>query len=118
MRLLLLFILCVLAVPAMAQQQITFANLTPAGFCQLTLSGTAAGLSTCTGGIPVGSSNVFIIDETANSRWRDDGTAPTTTVGMLFSSGTSLSYQGDLTAIQFIAVSGSPVLDISFYKNR
>ncbi len=53
----------------------------------------------------------------ANVYWRDDGTAPTTTIGMpLLSTDTvPLEYTGDLSAIQFIAVSGSPVLDVSYY---
>jgi hypothetical protein len=54
----------------------------------------------------------------ANVYWRDDGTAPTATVGMpLLSTDTvPFEYYGDPLAIQFIAVSGSPVLDVSYYR--
>lgn len=48
-------------------------------------------------------------------RWRDDGTAPTTTVGMILSAGQELDYSGDLSMIQFIASTGSPILNVSFY---
>ena len=49
-------------------------------------------------------------------RWRDDGTAPTATVGMLIPSGGELCYAGDLTQIQLIdGGSGTPIADISVY---
>jgi hypothetical protein len=48
-------------------------------------------------------------------RWRDDGTAPTSTVGMILSTGQELDYSGDLTMIQFILSTGSPILNVSFY---
>lgn len=53
--------------------------------------------------------------ETAGVRWRDDGTAPTATIGMPLSAGQSFTYYGNLSAIQFIAQSGSPTLDVSYY---
>ena len=52
----------------------------------------------------------------AGVRWRDDGTAPTASVGMILSSGQELDYSGDLTAIQFIVQTGSPALNISYYS--
>lgn len=49
-------------------------------------------------------------------RWRDDGTAPTATIGMLIPSGGELLYAGDLTAIQLIAGgTGTPIADVAFY---
>ena len=113
----LLFASCIVLLsvaPAMAQQQIVFANMVPTGFCQFTAS-TAATLATSCSGIPAKSLVAVIVDETQSTRWRDDGTAPTTSVGMLLSVGSTLTYQGDLTKIQFVAVSGSPVMDVSFY---
>lgn len=86
-------------------------SYTPLGFVQLNIS-TATGLGT----IPNGASMALIVCETANVRWRDDGIAPTSSVGMLFSAGQEFQYSGNLQGIQFIAVSGSPVLDVSFYK--
>ena len=48
-------------------------------------------------------------------RWRDDGVAPTATVGMSLPSGAELDYVGDISAIRFISSSGTPILDISLY---
>lgn len=93
--------------------------MVPVGYCQLTATGTAALVSTCTGGIPVGASVAYISVETANIRWRDDGTAPTTSAGMpIVAAAAPFLYQGDLTKLQVIAVSGSPVVDLAFYKNH
>jgi hypothetical protein len=59
--------------------------------------------------------SAFIVAEVANVRWRDDGVAPTATVGMLLPYNTFFQYDGDLAKIQFIAASGSPILNISYY---
>jgi len=48
-------------------------------------------------------------------RWRDDGTPPTATVGMVIPANSELDYGGQMEAIQFIVDSGSPILDISYY---
>lgn len=54
---------------------------------------------------------------TDSVRWRDDGTSPTSTVGMLLGAGQELDYSGDLTKIQFIISAGSAsILNISFYS--
>ena len=57
----------------------------------------------------------LIICETQNVRWRDDGTAPTASVGMPLTVGTALQYDGDLNRIQFIEQTGSAKLNISYY---
>lgn len=49
-------------------------------------------------------------------RWRDDGTDPTTTVGMKLADGGELVYDATLEAIGLIAASGSGVLNISYYE--
>lgn len=48
-------------------------------------------------------------------RWRDDGTAPTATIGMSIASGAELDYAGDFANLRFISSSGTPILDISLY---
>lgn len=103
---------------AMAQQSVAFSNLIPIpnSFCQLSAM-SAIGLGSCNTGGGAATAVVIVI-ETADVRWRDDGVAPTSSAGMLTAFGSTLTYQGDLTKIQFIAVSGSPTLDISFYKTR
>ena len=48
-------------------------------------------------------------------RWRDDGTDPTSSVGMPLAVGVPLQYDGDLTKIRFIEQTGSAKLNISYY---
>jgi hypothetical protein len=45
--------------------------------------------------------------ETAQIRWRDDGTAPTAAVGHLLEVGQVLEYDGDLNKISFIRTGGT-----------
>lgn len=105
-----------LVTPALAQEQVNTDFVKPLGYCQLTATGSAAQMSTCSGGIPARSIWAVICVETANIRWRDDGTNPTTTVGMPITAGNCLDYSGTFNTFAFIAVSGSPVLNISFYN--
>ena len=58
----------------------------------------------------------LIIAEGAPVRWRDDGTAPTASVGMPLAVGVPLQYDGDLTKIRFIQQSASAILNISYYS--
>lgn len=53
--------------------------------------------------------------EGGDVRWRDDGTDPTSSVGMLLKANAILNYSGDLSAIKFIAV-GSGQLNVSTYS--
>ena len=46
---------------------------------------------------------------------RDDGTAPTASVGMPLAVGVPLQYDGDLTGIKFIEQAASAKLNISYY---
>lgn len=65
---------------------------------------------------PAGATTALIVAETQDVRWRDDGVAPTATVGMLLQKGVEFQYQGDLSAIQFIQTTASAVLNVSFYS--
>lgn len=89
----------------------------PLGFQQLTLTGTAQGLTLPTPptGFYVGYTVIQCEGTGAVARWRDDGTAPTSTVGMILNAGSELDYTGDPTTIKFIVGTGSPILDISYY---
>jgi len=49
-------------------------------------------------------------------RWRDDGVAPTASVGMRLEPSSILMYDGDLTRIRFIQVGGGSALNVSYYK--
>lgn len=94
---------------------------TPLGCAQLTLSSTlglksAVNAAGTTFAVPTAARVAVLTVETANVRWCDDGQTPTTTFGNLLLAGQSLEYVGDLNAIQFAAVSGTPVIDVSYYK--
>jgi hypothetical protein len=52
---------------------------------------------------------------TSAVRWRDDGTAPTASLGMLIQPGGELDYVGDLNNIQFIEVAAGAQLEVSLY---
>jgi hypothetical protein len=57
----------------------------------------------------------IIIPQTQAVRWRDDGTAPTASIGMPLAAGVTLQYDGDLTQIRFIQQTASAVLNVSYY---
>jgi len=52
---------------------------------------------------------------TARVRWRDDGVAPTASIGMPLAAGVTLQYDGDLTQIQFIQYGGTAELNVTYY---
>lgn len=66
--------------------------------------------------VPSGAKLAEICVATADVRYRDDGTDPTSTVGMPVSAGTCFPYAGPLSAVKFIAQSGSPTINVSYYK--
>lgn len=92
----------------------------PLGYCQITSLGSAVALVTAScanGSVPGGATIAQICVSTANVRYRDDGVNPTTSIGMPVLAGTCYAYAiTPLSQAVFIAVSGSPVLDISFYR--
>ena len=57
----------------------------------------------------------IITPETAGVRWRDDGVAPTATVGMPLAAGVTLQYDGDLSKVRFIQQTAGAILNISYY---
>lgn len=65
--------------------------------------------------VPAGATLALIVAETQAVRWRDDGTAPTASVGMPLAVGISLSYDGDLKAIRFIQSAATATLNVSYY---
>lgn len=98
-----------LAGPALAQS-----GHPSIGYQQITSMASATSLTVPTTGGPV--VWALICAETAAVRWRDDGTAPTASVGQPLAAGQCFQYAGPLLTIQFIAQTGSPVLDISYYR--
>ena len=65
--------------------------------------------------VPVGATMALIVAETQAVRWRDDGTAPTASVGMPLAAGVTLQYDGDLHKIKFIEQTASAKINISYY---
>lgn len=83
------------------------------GYQQITDVSTSVGLTVpTTGDDPT---YVVIIAETQGVRWRDDGAAPTASVGMPLDPGVPLEYDGDLNRIRFIQVAASAKLNVSYY---
>jgi hypothetical protein len=81
----------------------------------LSVSGTAVLLT-----VPAGSKFAAISVETQSVRFRDDGSAPTASDGVLLTTTGEQPwiYAGEdgLSQLQFIATTGTAVLNISFYK--
>lgn len=84
--------------------------LVPKGYQQITSLSSAAGLT-----VPPGGVIALIQAETQSVRWRDDGTNPTTSVGMVLAAGETLAYTGQLAAIKLIETTASATLNISYY---
>ena len=97
------------ASPALAQQ-VTYVY-TPLGYQQIAAVPTGTFLT-----VPTGARMAQICVETQAVRYRDDGTAPTASVGMPQAAATCFQYSGSLPAIQFIQVTGTAVLDVSYYR--
>ena len=88
-----------------------------AGTYLLSATNTTSSASVTTGGIPPGATMAFLQAEVADIRYRDDGGAPTTAIGNLVVHGIpGIFYAGTLAQLQFIGASGSPLLDIAFYR--
>lgn len=89
-----------------------------AGTYQTSVATTSSGAAITAAGIPTGATSVFLQAETANVRYRDDGGAPTAAIGSLLVAGVGgqIYYQGSLTQIRFILATGSPILNVAFYR--
>ncbi len=95
------------------------------GFCQQTSVSTAVGLSSgagaCASGIPKGSVFAVVQVEGETARWRDDGTAPTASIGQPLAASTPIYFTSQvkggnaLAAVKLIPETGSMTLDVSFY---
>ena len=89
----------------------------PVGFEQLTVSSTAVGLAS----IPANANKVIATVEDATLRYRDDGTNPTSTVGLkVFTAGTIiLNSRDSLDNFKAIRTGGTnSELNISYYERR
>lgn len=98
-------------------------NVKPLGYQQITTISSATGLTvpaapteTVTHAPAARANKAFIIAETQDVRWRDDGTNPTSTVGMLLQKNEEFWYTGDINAIKFIEVTSGASLSVSYYR--
>jgi hypothetical protein len=89
------------------------------GYQQITSLGTATKLNVPQKDLSglAGTPRIAIITPEAQAvRWRDDGVAPTATVGMPLAAGVTLQYDGDLSQIQFIEQTSGAKLNITYYS--
>lgn len=91
--------------------RLTAGGLTCLGYEQITDLSSASTLT-----VPAGATVALLNPETKSVRWRDDGTAPTASVGMVLHAGDTFIYTGDLSAIQLIETAASAELNISYYE--
>ena len=99
--------------------QSTFAgpkNLSPFGYQQITSLSAATALTVPAPTNAVPATLALIQAETQNVRWRDDGTNPTASVGMLLVVGDILPYTGDLSKLKFIEATTGAKLNVSYYR--
>lgn len=89
---------------------LNFSTSPPIGYQQITSLSASAALA-----VPAGAKAALIVAETQAVRWRDDGTAPTATVGMPLAVGNEFWYDGDLSTIRFFEQAASAKLNVSYY---
>jgi hypothetical protein len=88
------------------------------GYQQITSLSSAASLTvpaTDVNGLNQRPTIAMITPETQAVRWRDDGVAPTASVGFPLSPGDVLVYDGDLKKIRFIEQAASSTLNVVYY---
>lgn len=88
------------------------------GYQQLSPLSSATGLTVPTqtpDGLAAKANFAVIVAETQNVRWRDDGTDPTASLGMLLVAGVPFQYDGDLSRIKFIETTASAKVNVSYY---
>ena len=82
----------------------------PVGYQQITTLTTSTALT-----VPLGAQYALIQCQVQAVRWRDDGTAPTATVGMRLPVGAERWHDGPLAQLRFIEEVVGAILDISYY---
>lgn len=85
-------------------------NLIPLGYQQITSLSAATALT-----VPAGARFALIRPETQGIRWRDDGTNPTSTVGMPVDAGDTVFFTGKLSVVKVIETAVSAKLNVSYY---
>jgi hypothetical protein len=107
------FLLWVLLASSFVHAQTPMVRLAPLGYQQLT----STGLINLT--VPTGATVALITVETTSVRWRDDGTAPTASVGNLLGvtgAGLPFTYTGNLSVLQFIPTASTSIVNVTYYR--
>ena len=94
-----------------ADWRVVDGNLKPLGYEQ---DGTISG-ATALPNIPAEARLALVIVTGQDCRWRDDGTDPDASTGMLLKTDTMFWYNGDLSAFKIIETAVSAVLNVSYY---
>lgn len=84
---------------------------TPLGYQQLTGMAASTALT-----VPGGALYAFIEAEAQIVRWRDDGVAPTATIGMTLAAASAFWYDGSLAAFRAIQATAGAILNVSYYS--
>jgi len=99
--------------PPRSRTYVVDGNIKPLGYEQITGLTSAKALTP-----PTGARIVALQAQDQNVRWRDDGTDPTATVGMILIAGDApWVYNGDdLDAIKFFEAAATAILNVSYYS--
>ena len=93
-----------------SRRLVTDAISTPMGYSQITSLSSAVGLNAKNGRW------ALIQAVGQNVRWRDDGTDPTASVGMILYAGQTLPYYGDIKKIRLIETAASAEVNVVVYN--
>lgn len=110
-RLLAALLLWGCALVAAAAQVNPWGIVQPNGYQQITSLSASTALT-----IPDGTSYAVVCIETAAVRWRDDGVAPTASVGQPLAIGQCIAYPAPSPNLRFIQSASNAVLNASYYK--
>lgn len=100
--------------------QVGYIQDVPLGYFQIAAGGidTATVIANLAAAVPLflkGECFLVITAEAQAVRWRDDGTAPTASVGMPLAVGVERVFTGRAKNLQFIAVVAGAVLNVTVY---
>ncbi len=95
----------------------TDGTLKALGYEQLTSFSSAKALQSIPSTFPNVATLALIQAEDQTVRWRDDGSAPTTSAGQRLQAGDDMWYVGDnLSKLQFIEETATAKLNVTYYK--
>jgi hypothetical protein len=87
--------------------------LVSAGYVQIADLSAAIGLPA----IPPGTMWAVVQAEGQAIRWRDDGTNPTATVGMLLAVGVAMTFETNLNNLKMIQAAGGAKANVTYYHD-